>query len=264
MPPPGFSPTAKAEWAKVPPSVQQAIAKREQEVDKGFKKYAGLDQYVQMAQQSGTNLPEALQRYVAAEQLLEKDPISGIRWLCKNYNIDPRQLIGPGQQPAQQPQPNGQQPQPGQQPYPGFDFRQQLDPIVKQVNDLTQMITGEQQNKVLGEVDSFFKDTKSHPYVENVAEDMARLLQAGVFKTLQEAYDAACWNNEEVRGLLINDITTARTADQAAKAKATANQARAAGQSITGGPQATPPPGTPQADDLRGQLKDAFQAQRVT
>lgn len=267
-PPPSFSPTAKAEWAKVPPSVQQAIAKREKEVDAGFKKYAGLDQFVQQAQQSGTTLPEALGRYVAAEQLLEREPIKGILWLCNNYGISPLQLVqavgGQQPQPQPQPQPNGQQPAPGQQPYPGFDIRQQLDPVLKQVNELRQIVYGSQQEKVLGEVDAFFRDTKAHPYVENVAEEMAKILQSGLKTTLQEAYEAACWNNTEVRGLLINDITSAQTADQANKAKQVADQARRAGQSITGGPAVTPAPGAPETDNLREQLQGAFAAQRVT
>lgn len=270
-PPPSFSPTAKAKWAQVPPEVQAAIDKREKEVDAGFKKYAGLDQYVQQAQQSGTTLPEALGRYVAAEQLLEREPIKGILWLCNNYGITPAQLAqaAGGGQPQAQPQPaqNGQQPN-GQQPYPGFDIRQQLDPVMQRLNELTQIVHGSQQEKVLSEVDTFFRDTKAHPYVENVAEDMAKLLSLGLFKDepfqLQKAYEAACWNNPEVRGLLINDITSAQTADQANKAKQIANQARRAGQSITGGPAATQPSGAPETDDLRGQLQDAFRQQRVS
>lgn len=43
-PPPGWSPEAKAVFASLPPAVQQAVAKREQEVSAGFQQYAGLKQ----------------------------------------------------------------------------------------------------------------------------------------------------------------------------------------------------------------------------
>lgn len=43
-PPPGWSPEAKAVFTSLPPAVQQAVAKREQEVSAGFQQYAGLKQ----------------------------------------------------------------------------------------------------------------------------------------------------------------------------------------------------------------------------
>jgi hypothetical protein len=48
--------------------------------------------YANRARQSGTTLPEAVGRYIAAEEFLEKDPVGGIRWLCENYGVDPRSL----------------------------------------------------------------------------------------------------------------------------------------------------------------------------
>ena len=43
-PPPGWSPEAKADWAKLSPAIQAAVSRREQEVSDGFKQYEGLKQ----------------------------------------------------------------------------------------------------------------------------------------------------------------------------------------------------------------------------
>jgi hypothetical protein len=48
--------------------------------------------YDRMARNSGTRLPEAIGRYVAAEQFLEHDPVAGIKWLMKNYRVSIDQL----------------------------------------------------------------------------------------------------------------------------------------------------------------------------
>ena len=263
VPPPGWSPTAKAAFKELPPAVQEAVAKREQEINKGFevlKNYKQLDPYIEMANKAGTDLPDALQKYVAAEQLLERDPISGLKWLCQNYNIDPRQLM-----PAQQAGQEGAQ-QPAIQQPAAVDPRQYLAPVMQRLAQIEQAVVGEQQAKVGSEIDAFFNDVTNHPYAENVADQMAvllrptldnqgRVLAPAQANTLAEAYDTACYMNPEVRGLLIKQQRDKDVADQKAKAKATANQARVAGQSITGGPASTPTPDNPFENDLRGQLE---------
>jgi hypothetical protein len=256
-PPPWWSPTNKSEWSKLPETIRQSIrqdnARREAEVAKGFEEYKAianefkpLEPFIDMAKRTGTTLPEAIQRYVAAEQLLERDPISGLKWLMQNYNIDPRQLM------------DGAPPAAGQPTQPQvMDLRPYLQPFAEKLNYLEQTVIGNEQAKINSEIGTFFDDTKAHPYAENVADQMATLLKSGVTKSLQDAYDAACWNDPEIRGLLINQQFTAKTADQAAKAKQVANQARLAGQSITGGPAATPASGVPEKDNLREVLEEA-------
>jgi len=70
--------------------------RREDEVNRGLSKlaeYKGLDQYADMARQSGTNLATALERYVAAEQVLERNPIQGLLWLAQTYGVQPQALM---------------------------------------------------------------------------------------------------------------------------------------------------------------------------
>jgi hypothetical protein len=262
VPPTSWSATAKAAFKDLPKAVQQAVVKRDAEIVQGqetyrktIESYKELDPYVEMAERSGTNLPEALRRYVSAEQLLERDPISGLKWLIQNYNVDPRQLL-PDNLSSSAPQ---QMQQPTQ-----ADPTQILSPVMERLNQIEQAFQNEREAKVAHEIDAFFNDTNNHPYAENVADQMAIFLKNGQAEDLKNAYDKACWLHPEIRGLLINEQQSKKLASQAAKAKATASQARVAGNSITGGPQsAIQQQGSPVAEDLRAQIEAAFNAGRA-
>lgn len=261
-PPPGWSPAAKAAFNELPDAVKQSVIKREDEINRGFAKlrdYKELDPYVEMARQSGITLPQALDRYVEAEKLLERDPVSGLKWLCQNYNVDPRQLLGEAAPQAQTPTAQQQQTAP-------FDLRQHLAPVLQEINTLKQTVLGERQAKTQAQVEAFFSDPKNI-YAENVADQMAMLIQNAKMRgqeiTLQQAYDDACWMNSEIRDLLIKKQAHDKAASEAAKLKLTANQARQAGQSITGGPAATPPPATSDPTNLRSFLEQQFAGVRT-
>lgn len=256
-PPVGWTATAKAEFDKLPQPVKEAVAKREEEINNGFKKlqdYKGLDTYVESAHRAGTTLPEALDRYMQAEALLERDPIQGLLWLCQSYNVDPRQLMGGQMQPGAQAQPNqgwpAGQPQ-GQNPY---EMQRYMQPVVQDVAQLKQMLAQERQNKIAGDINAFASDPKNR-YFENVADQMAMIIQAGSTAPLAEVYEQACYMNPEVRGLLIREQTAKAQADQVAKAKQIAQSARQAGNSVTGGtgsPQPTTPPNLSLRDEISG------------
>lgn len=52
----------------------------------------GLAPYAQTAQAAGMSLPHMVERYLAAEMLLEQDPAAALSFLCRHYGIDPRNL----------------------------------------------------------------------------------------------------------------------------------------------------------------------------
>jgi hypothetical protein len=51
-----------------------------------------IGHYMAMARNSGVSLSSALDNYVRAEQLLERDPVAGIKWLMANYGVRADQL----------------------------------------------------------------------------------------------------------------------------------------------------------------------------
>lgn len=203
-PPPGWSPAAKVEFEKLPQAVKEAVAKREEEINAGFAKlmdYKGLDQFVDMAKQHNTTLPEVLQRYQAAEHRLQTNPEEGILWLMQNYRVNPVEYAQKilrhfgGQQQQGQPQPGYQPPAP-------------YDPLMQQVSTLTQYIQNmeaRQQEERINTLIGDFASKPEHRFWQNVEEEMAVLIETGRAKNLDEAYQQAIWLNPETRAILIKE-----------------------------------------------------------
>jgi hypothetical protein len=256
-PPPGWSPAAKVAFAALPPEVQQSVAKREDEVNKGFAKlaeYKPLERFAEMARQSGTTLDRALENYTGIEQALRRDFVAGIGNLCQRQGVDPVALANVilarnGVTPTQ-PGEAGAAPQANQNAQ-----RVDLSPIMQKISALENHIQQQQSQGVQSEIQRFASDPKN-TFFDNVKEQMGHLINAGVAADLADAYDKACWANPEIRGLLIKQQSA--PSDQSAAAKA-ATQARQAAKSITGSPIAGASKGGPALsieDEIRA-LMDA-------
>jgi hypothetical protein len=230
--PPGWSPAAKVAFANAPPEIQQAVAKREQEVNAGFAKlaeYKPIERYAEMARQSGTTLDKALDNYIGIENQLRSDFPSAIETLCQRSGIHPVALANHilarnGGSPDQYGDTGATQ--------ANQKAQVDLSPVMQKISALESYIAQQQNQGVQSEIERFASDPK-HTFFDNVKADMGRLINSGYATDLSDAYDKACWANAEIRGLLIKQQSV--TAAPSAKAAA-ANQARAASKSITGSP----------------------------
>lgn len=253
-PPPGWSPTAKVAFDKLPPEVQQAVANREEEVNRGFAKlgeYKPIDRYMDMARQSGTTLDKALENYVGIENRLRQDFPTGIAELCQRQGVHPVALANAilarhGVQSAQQ---DGTgEPQAAHQQAPSVD----LSPIHQEINALKSYIAEQQNQGVQTEIQRFASNPE-HRFFENVKADMGRLINSGQAEDLEDAYDKACWANKEIRALLIKQQApppSVNGADAVSKAKAAAK--------ATGG---APSAGfKPNAGSEGGSIRDTIRA----
>jgi hypothetical protein len=260
-PPPGFSPTAKVVWNKEAldkaewDAVKRDIAKRNEEVDKGFAKFAEykpVERFMEMAKQSGTTLDRALENYVGMETRLRQDFSAGVTELCQRQGVHPVALANAilarhGASPQQDG--TGATPQAHQQA-PGADPA-----TVQRIAALENFIQQQQNSGVQTEIERFASDPK-HEFFENVKSVMGKLINSGQAESMEDAYDMACWADKEIRGLLIKKQSVA--SDPSAKANA-ATQARAASKSITGSPipnASAKGPETSIEDEIR-QLMDA-------
>lgn len=174
-PPPWLAETAKADWSKAPPSVRAEFGRRIGELEKGLNEYRGkwepLREFEQLAQQTGTTIPDALRNYVGIEQTLRADPIKGLGIICRNLGIDPRQMaqhvlsmpeLTPEQKAAQQ----------------------QLEAVEAQQAQL------QRQNQQMAQqmVGAFFA---SNPRAEELGEIMGYLISTGKASSLPDAYEKA-------------------------------------------------------------------------
>ncbi len=259
-PPPGWSPAAKVAFAALPAEVQQSVAKREDEVNKGFAKlaeYRPLERFIEQARQSGTTLDRALENYTGIERALRSDFVGGIANLCQRQGVDPIALANVilarnGVTPTQ-PGETGAAPQANQNAQ-----RVDLSPVMQKISALENYIQQQQSQGVQSEIQRFASDPK-HTFFDNVKEQMGHLINAGVAADLADAYDKACWANPEIRGLLIKQQSA--PSDQSASAKA-ATQARQAAKSITGSPIAGASKGGP-ATSIEDEVRAAFESASV-
>jgi hypothetical protein len=240
-PPASWSAAAKAAFSTLPLLIQEEAVKRERDVDHGLqqranelKKYEPIDQvlapYRDKFALAGVRPEQAIQQLLAAQDALEKDPISALLYLARNYGVHPQQFVQSlGQAPVQPTLPP------------------ELQHLVQEVTTLKQSLSQREQSEaqareaaLTSQIEQFRADPK-HLYFENVSEDMALLLQNGRATDLADAYDKACWSNPEVRTLILADQARAAQEEAGERAKAEqaqatqrAKEARKAAGSVTG------------------------------
>lgn len=251
----------KAAWASLPKEWQTAFLKQEDSVKTAKDEWAPKAQRLnrwdeilaprrERLQLAGMDEFQAVQTLFAAQDLLERDAPTALRYLARSYGVDLSQL-------APQTSPTGAAPapaEPGHAPAP--PVAPQTDPalqaLFQEVSTLKQTLTAREQaeaSRHLSDAQAAVAKFEADPknlYFSNVRQDVAELLRSGRAETLEQAYEQACWANPEIRQLLITEQTQAarRSADEAvARQKAEAAQ-RASG-SVTGAPTpgARPPSG---------------------
>ncbi len=245
-PPPGWSAEAKESFATLPPHVQAAISKREQEVDNGFKvlqDYKGLEQFTPYVKAAGTTFADSMKRALDWEASLQRDPVNTVLHVAKIAGVDLVRLAAHVQQNPQQ----QVQPQPQQAPAPRVNVEQTVEQVLR-------------KRDVENQLNAFLSDP-ANVHAEALIDDMAALISTGRAKDLKEAYDTACWMRPDIRSQLINQAAPA-PATTTPKANP-ADQARRAAKSITGssapGPSKDAAAGQPSS--IRDSLKQAMSQQ---
>ena len=113
-----------------------------------------------------------------------------------------------------------------------------IDPEVRRLQQENQRLQSERQREhqqaseharssAASVLDAFIADPKNI-YFDEVGNDIAALLQGGVCKTLQEAYDKAVWANPVTRAKEVTRTTAEKAAKDSAEAAARAEAARKA------------------------------------
>ena len=264
-PPATWSAAAKAKFASLDPELQQEVLRRERDMEQGRAQWqqgaerlnrltAILDPRRDRFALAGVDEARAVQALFAAQDLLERDPVSGLLYLGRQYGVNWPQLFQSMQQ--------GGPAQPAQLA-PG------MEPLVRQVQSLTQTVQQQQaqqrqaaQAGYANQVASFAADPKNI-YFENVRARMGELIRIGQAKDLADAYDQACWSDPAVRPLMIAASEQQRQTDEKAAAAQRVAAARQASGSVTGSPRPGGPGNGGPAPTLREELSrnyDAFAA----
>lgn len=246
-PPPGWSVAAKAAWEQLPPEVRSAVAHREQEINNGFAElthWKAVRPYAEMAVQSGTTLPEALERYVGIENMLRQDPVQGLLQIANNLGMSAANLAEIFSAYAGTAAPVV--PDQGHQS-PADPVLGAVAPVMQQIVQRQQAIEAalarqqemEQQARLQTAEDAIaqFANDRSNRWFEDVGGEMVRLLQSGLVartgdfqRDLKAAYDMACRMHPEVHEQLVNERLAARSGEK----QRAVERARQASRSISG------------------------------
>lgn len=139
----------RAAWLQLPEAAREDIILREQEFDKAFKRYDGLGQFANKAEQNGTTLHQAVASYHQMETMMRQNPIDGAIAVWRATGHDPAQvlsaIVGMG----------------GGQPAPAMQMPQGLTREDMQAELERQFVNRDVQTKL-----SDFE--KSHPYLEEL------------------------------------------------------------------------------------------------
>lgn len=255
-PPATWSAGAKAEFAKLPDVVRKEIAKRETDFARGIQQHAEkaklADKYLNEFQPyehifRAHNVPhEAFLRQALSTEmkLMQASPQQKAQILvdyAKAYGADLSvlpQILGLNQN----------------QDAPENDFQGQLrsvvgemvNPVLQKVQswEQQQMAARQQQEAHLTEdatsqIEAFRNATNAdgtpkNLYFENVRETMGGLIANGQAKTLEQAYDMACWASPEVRNALIAERQRQSESQRLAEAQRKTKDARNASFGVTG------------------------------
>jgi hypothetical protein len=261
-PPPSWSPTAKAAWEKLPDAVRADIAKRELEISNGFKQYEGVKPFAERAAKGGQTLAQALTAYTGIEELVRRDFAGGVMHIAQNAGLTQHEAARVFGQIAQRlgfqfsapaAQPAGGSP--GDQKL-GADpnvlqelLKPVLEPILQKVNALegtfgARLRVSKPSASRLRSNPSRHSDripptattttsSRRSEICSSVAWCSARETSPPILKA---AYEMACWQNPEIRELLINERSAAAEEQRQSQAREQAAKARAASRSVTGAP----------------------------
>lgn len=254
--PQGWSAAMKAKFSGLEPDVQAEIIRRENDFHKMVTKHDGelrlgkelqsvINPYMAIIQAEGGTPATAVQSLLNTAYVLRTGSPTQkaqlLQQIASDYGID-----------------MGMQPQHGQQEHNPLQYIQQLQ---SEINNLKGQLSPERLTQQLQEIKNddmvrteiqAFAANPANQHFEKVKSMMAYMLDNGVVSNLQEAYDAACYANPEIRSTMLNT----QKADEAAKRKSEVEAKKKAAASITGSPSILSGNNTPPSDrTLREELE---------
>jgi len=255
LPPPSWSVDAKSAWGTLPPAIQQAVLKREEEVSNGFKAksdelkgYSGIEQILAPRKQalaaSYGSVENAITQLFQLSDYATKDPRGFVQWFAQQRGIDLSQTstADPVSQSSADPQIAA--------------LQNQLSQVTSYLQNQTLSQRKAQEQQVLTELDKFAA-APEHLYYHDVKVEMGKMIESGMAESLQDAYDKATWARSDIRQRILDANRTAdeekRRAEVAKKA-AEASRINATNLSSKGTAQGT----APKSQSMRTTMEEVF------
>ena len=184
-------------FAALPDVIKAEVLKREEDIHKGIGQYKedatyaqrikGMIQpYAETFRQAGVDPMVQVQDLLGAHITLStkgpEERLQAFAQLANDYGVDLGELLDVGTN----------------TPPEVLSLRQELNSLKSTLANVSQTQLGAKQAEVAASVETFAKDP-ANQYFDEVANDIAVLLERGVVETLAEAYEKAVWMNPAVR-----------------------------------------------------------------
>lgn len=187
-----FSADAKAVWKDAPLPVRAEIHRMQTEMEQGIAKFKGdaeaYQQYREFDQnlkQQGQTFQQVFDRYIGIEQQLAENPLAGLDTICRNMGLDLRTVAArvlnqtPDEASAESNRVIN-------------ELRGQVQDLQKHLSGFTQTYADRQAQEAERVVMEF---AAQNPRFEELSGTVFSLMEKGLAKDLQEAFDkAVLWN----------------------------------------------------------------------
>jgi hypothetical protein len=180
-----FTPDAKAAWASTPDPVKAEVSRAFRELETGLQQYQQrfepLKPYMQMAEQAGTTVHDALERYTALEVALRDNPDAAISEIFRYAGINPAQWAAhvTGQQPNQQA---------AAYEHTIGQLQNEILGLKQQFQTVNTHIQTQQEREVYTEIEQF---KAQRPRFDELQPMMVQMLETGFAQSLPDAYEKA-------------------------------------------------------------------------
>lgn len=180
-----FAPDAKAAWASTPDPVKAEVNRAFREMETGLQQYQQrfepLKPYMQMAEQAGTTVHDALERYTALEIALKDNPNAAINEIFRYAGVNPREWAA---------QISGQQPNQQAVVYEQTisQLQNEIMGLKHQFQNVNSHIQTQQERAVLSEIEQF---KSQRPRFDDLQPMMVQMLETGFAQSLADAYEKA-------------------------------------------------------------------------
>ena len=181
-----FSADAKAAWKDAPDSIKAETHRMMSELEGGIDKYrgdaeqwAGLSEFDQLAKSNNTDVKTALGNYVAADRILNQDPIRGLDHVAQMYGTSLREIAEKvlGQTPDQTQ---------GQNDQTIRELRGQISEMQSQVGSVSKAMQSQREQAIMNEINEF---AQTAPRFDELSGEVEIQLRAGF--DLKTAYGRA-------------------------------------------------------------------------
>lgn len=221
---------AKAEWAKVPPAIQEEVLKREEDMHRGIENYRTdalfaktiqkvMDPYVGLMQQYGINPIQHVGDLMRAHNTLATGTAEAkmlmFKTLAHDYGVDLSKFASgaPSSEPTYvDPEVKA--------------LREKVATLESGVQGMQNQTVEQSKAKIADDIRIFATDP-AHKYFNEVADDIAGLIR-GMNLSLKDAYERAIYANPVVRAKVIAENSERDAAAKAELEKQKTAEAKAA------------------------------------